>query len=139
MSVQAILGPVFALVALMFILIFRMAMMRGRAVRSGEVTPGGGSPRTAGWPKRAQQASDAYHNQLELPAFFYLLVVLAMITDDADMLFVTLSWVFVVTRYVHAFVHVGANRLRNRFAWFAAGVFILLLMWLLYAYRILVA
>jgi hypothetical protein len=139
MSVQAILGPVFALVALMFILLFRMGIARGDALKSGEVTPGGGSPRTVGWPKRAQQASDAYHNQLELPAFFYLLVVLAMITDDADRLFVAMAWVFVATRYVHAFVHVGANRLRNRFAWFSAGVFILLAMWLIYAYRILVA
>jgi hypothetical protein len=137
MSVQAILAPVFAHVLLLFILLFWMGRERWAAAQAGEVTPTGGSPRTFGWPKRAQQVSDAYHNQLELPAFFHLLVVLAMLTDDADLLFVAMSWLFVASRWGHAYVHTGANVVTRRFAWFAAGALVLLGMWLIYAWRIL--
>jgi len=50
---------------------------------------------------------------------------------------VLLSWVFVVTRLVHAGVFVTSNDLKARsLAWFA-GVLVLLAMWLYFALKIL--
>jgi hypothetical protein len=48
-----------------------------------------------------------------------------------------LSWVFVLTRLLHAYIHIGSNVVRYRFNVFALGVMILLAMWLIYAFRIL--
>lgn len=138
MTIQAILAPVFALVLLLFILLFWMGRERFAARDAGEVKPNAGSPRTFGWPRRAQQVGDCFHNQFELPPLFYALVPLAMITRKADLLFVVMSWVFVLSRYVHAFEHTGANRLKFRFPLFALGVFTLLAMWLIFAVRILI-
>ncbi|MET0313687.1 MAG: MAPEG family protein [Hansschlegelia sp.] len=59
-----------------------------------------------------------------------------MITRKADLLFVLLSWVFVVTRYAHAFEHSGRNRLKFRFPLFSAGAIVLLVMWAVFAARI---
>ena len=137
MTVQAILAPLFAQVLLTFGLLLWMAQTRFKAARAGQVTPSKGSPRTFGWPEKAQKVADSYHNQLELPVFFYVLVILALITKEADLLFVALSWVFVVSRYAHAYVHTGRNALMTRFRCYLVGALVLLAMWAIFAIRIL--
>jgi len=137
MTVQAILAPLFAQVFLTFALILWMGKVRFAAARAGQVTPNKGSPRTFGWPQKAQQVADSYHNQLELPVFFYVLVILALITKEADLLFVAMSWVFVVSRYAHAYVHTGRNVLMTRFRCYLVGALVLLAMWAIFAIRIL--
>jgi hypothetical protein len=137
MSVQAVLAPVFALVLLAFVLLFWMGRVRLTAVRAGEVKTSRASPRTFEWPGRTQQVSDCFHNQLELPPLFYALVPLAMLTHKADLLFVVLAWIFVATRWAHAFEHTHANRIRLRYPLFAAGVVILAAMWAIFALRVL--
>lgn len=138
MTYPEILAPVFALVLLLFVLLFWMGRERFVAARQGEVKPGPGSPRTFGWPRRAQQVGDCFHLQLELPMLFYVLVPLAMLTKKADLMFVAMSWIFVVSRYLHAVEHTGPNRLKFRFPLFAFGAVTLLAMWLIFALRILV-
>jgi hypothetical protein len=137
MTVAAILAPVFVQVLLTFALLFWMGQARFAAARAGEVTPSKGSPRTFGWPQKAQQVSDSFHNQLELPLLFYALVPLAMLTRKADLLFVLMSWVFVALRALHAFEHTGPNTLKRRFGLYGAGAIVLMVMWGVFAVRIL--
>ncbi|GLK55441.1 hypothetical protein JOD31_000361 [Methylopila capsulata] len=137
MTIQAILAPLFAQVLLTFGLLFWMGHVRFKAARAGLVTPTKGSPRTFGWPEKAQKVADSYHNQLELPVFFYVLVILALITKEADLLFVAMSWIFVASRYAHAFVHTGGNRIKTRFRCYLVGALVLLAMWAIFALRIL--
>ena len=137
MSVQAVLAPVFAQVLLTFVLLFwaggaRFAALRSRVVRVGDIALG-----QRVWPARVQQISNAYQNQAELPVLFYVVIGLALLTGPADLLFVVLSWVFVAARVAHAFVHVTTNRLDRRFQAFVVGALILLLMWVIFAGRIL--
>lgn len=139
MSVQAILAPVFAQVFLAFFLLVWMGRARFAAGRAGQVTKTNGSPRTFGWPDKTRQIADCFHNQLELPILFYALVPLAMLTRKTDLVFVLLSWVFVATRYLHAFEHTGANRLKWRFPLFLAGALTLMAMWIYVAIRVLAA
>ena len=68
-----------------------------------------------------------------------MLVILAMMTKKADLLFVVMSWLFVATAILDVAVHTGSNRLSPRFAAFAAGAVLLLAMWVLFALRILLA
>ncbi len=137
MTLPAILAPVFAQVLLVFFLLFWMGGTRAAAVRAGEVKPREGSPRNYGWPAKAQQVSDCFHHQFEIPTLFFALVPLAILSRKADLLFVTLSWVFVATRFLHAVEHTGTNRLKFRFPLFAAGVIVLAIMWAVFAVRIL--
>jgi hypothetical protein len=90
------------------------------------------------WPTKVAQIANAFHNQLELPVLFYVLVALALITRKADLLFVILSWVFVATRLVHAYIYTTSNILVRRFSVFLAGAVVLMLMWLIFAVRILI-
>lgn len=137
MTVQAILLPVFVQVALTFFLGLWMARRRTGAVMSREVHPKDMALGQNVWPPRVQQISNAFHNQLEMPILFYVLVVLAMITHKADLVFVVLSWAFVASRLVHAAIHVGSNRVPRRGLAFAVGVVVLIVMWLIFAVRIL--
>lgn len=129
MSVQAILAPVFALVLLAFVLLIAMGRARFAAVKTGETRVEKGSPRRFAWSEKAAKISDCFHNQLELPIFFYLAVTLGLVTRTADLVFVILSWIFVALRYVHAFEHTGANRTLWRFRLFLAGAVAVMALW----------
>ncbi|MBW8724771.1 MAG: MAPEG family protein [Inquilinus limosus] len=137
MTVQAILLPVFAQVALIFVLALWMLRERAGALRRGEVRIGDIVLGQPAWPARATQVSNSFHNQLQLPLLFFVLVILAMMTRKADLLFVAMSWLFVATRILHVAVHTGSNRLGLRFGTYAAGFVLLLAMWVIFALRIL--
>jgi len=86
---------------------------------------------------RATQIGNCYRNQFELPVLFYVLIALALPLRHADLVIVMLSWVFVVTRFVHAGVFVTSNDLNRRsLAWFA-GALVLFIMWVYFALKIL--
>lgn len=139
MTVQAILLPVFAQVALIFVLALWMLRERAGALRRGEVRVGDIVLGQPAWPARATQVSNSFHNQLQLPLLFFVLVILAMMTKKADLLFVVMSWLFVASRILHVAVHTGSNRMTPRFAAYAAGFVLLLAMWVIFALRILLA
>ena len=44
-----------------------------------------------------------------------------------------MSWMFVVTRLVHAGIHTTSNKVQLRFMVFLVGVLILAIMWIIFA------
>ena len=139
MSVQTILLPVFALVALAIGLLISLGPMRARALRSGAIGPDAVALDERQWPDKVRQVGNAYKNQFEVPVLFYALVAFALITRQADFLFVAMSWIFVALRLVHAFIHVTSNNVRLRGPVFGSGVMVLAAMWIIFAVRILAA
>jgi len=137
LSVAAILAPVFALVALLFFLTGRMAATRVGAIKAGEIKMRDIALGQNAWSDPVQQTSNAYANNLQLPVLFYALVAFAMLTKEADLLFVVMAWLFVLSRYAHAYIHITSNNVPRRFNAFAAGVLVLGLMWVIFAARIL--
>ena len=67
---------------------------------------------------------------------FYVLTILAIITRHADLLFVVMAWIFVLSRLAQAFVHCTSNNLRVRGAFFGIGALVLVIMWLIFIVRI---
>lgn len=139
MSIPAILLPVFVQVVLTFFFLFWMGRSRLAALKAGETRIRDIALRQPAWPERATQIANTFHNQLELPILFYVLVAFALIARKADMLFVVMSWMFVATRLVHAYIYATTNRVQQRFMVFIVGALILLLMWIIFAARILFA
>ncbi len=137
MSVTSLLLPVFVQVALTFALMLWMASHRVKAVRSGAVRPRDVALREPNWPARTTQIANCFHNQLELPVLFYVLVALILTTSTNSVVFVVLAWAFVITRLVHASIHTGSNEIDKRFYAMAAGMIILVVMWVIFALRIL--
>ena len=137
MSIEAILMPMFAQVALTFVLLFWMGFLRLQALRSGAVKAEQIALREPHWPLRVLQIGNAFHNQLELPVLFYVVTLLALITETLDVTLYVLSWMFVLARYLHAYIHVTSNRLDRRTGVFGVGAIALLLMWVIVIARIL--
>ena len=137
MSIQSVLLPVFVLIGLTFALLLGMAGARRNALVSKETKIRDIALGQSNWPVRATQIGNCYRNQFELPVLFYVLIAIALPIRHADLVIVILSWVFVVTRFVHAGVFVTSNDLNRRsLAWFA-GVLVLFVMWVYFALKIL--
>ena len=137
MSVAEVLLPVFAHVLLVFILLFWMGKERRDALVSREVRLRDIALGEPNWPTKATQLGNCLKNQFEFPVLFYALVALALPLRQADLLFVLLAWVFVVTRYAHAGIFVTSNNVKQRSLAFSAGVIVLLVMWIVFALKIL--
>ena len=137
MSAQMVLLPVFVLVGLGFFLLLWMATARGQAVSARETSIKDIALREPNWPVKVTQIGNCFSNQFEIPLLFYILIAIALPLRRADLVIVLLSWVFVVTRFVHAGIFVTSNDLRRRGpAWFA-GVLVLFAMWLYFALKLL--
>jgi hypothetical protein len=139
MSIPTVLLPVFVLVAMTAVLNIWMGWSRTSSVRRGAVKIRDIALGERNWLKHTQQLSNAFHNQFELPVLFYVLVAFALITRQADLLFVILSWIFVASRFVHAYIMVTTNYVPRRAQVHFIGSGVLILMWLIFAVRILLA
>ncbi|WP_134496782.1 MAPEG family protein [Microvirga pakistanensis] len=139
MSISAVLLPAYVQVGLTFLLLFWLGRSRVLALRAGDVRMADVALGERNWPKRILQIQNSYHSQFELPVLFYVLTALALITRKADMLFVVMAWMFVVSRLVHAFIHTTSNKMIRRFQAFVVGVIILMIMWIVFALRVLFA
>ncbi len=95
MTIEAILLPMFAQVALTFGLLFWMTILRLRVIRLGDVKPQQVALREPAWPPHVLQVGNAFHNQIELPVLFYAVVLLALTTETLDVILCVLSWMFV--------------------------------------------
>lgn len=136
MSVQMVLLPVLVLVGLTFALLLWMASARTRALTSREISLKDIALGQPNWPSRATQIGNCFRNQFEVPVLFYILIALALPLRHADLFIVEASWVFVVTRFVHAGIFVTTNDVRKRsLAWFV-GVLVLFAMWIYFALKI---
>jgi hypothetical protein len=137
MPVAAVLLPLFVEVGLSFALLFWLGPTRIRALRQGEVRLPDIALGQKAWPERAVQIANAFDNQFQLPVLFYVLTALALITRKADLAFVILAWIFVLSRLAHAAVHTTSNEMRRRFGAYLVGAVVLALMWLVFAAEIL--
>lgn len=129
MSQTALMMPVFVLITLTFVLLFRMAFARIGAIARKETTMADIAVDATAYPKPVLQASNAFHNQLQVPVLFYVLVAFTLVLQLSDYVMVVLAWVFVASRLWHAYIHSTHNHVRTRFYAFAIGVVTLIVMW----------
>ncbi len=137
MSIRMVLLPLFVQVGLTFALLIGMVALRRQTLVSGETKIREIALGQPNWPVRATQVGNCYRNQFELPMLLYVLIALALPLRHADLFIVLMSWVFVITRFVHAGVFVTSNDLGRRSMAWLAGVLVLLVMWLYFALKML--
>lgn len=136
MTGTAIFWPMIAHVALVIGLYALLGLRRKQAVTSG-------SARTSQFRENLQEPAESLfvrnslHNQFELPPLFHIACLALFVTQGAGTAVLVLAWLFVASRYAHAFVHVTSNRIRYRRPAFAAGFVILVVLWGLFAVQLL--
>jgi hypothetical protein len=137
MTVQEVLLPLFLEVILTFGLLFWLAPLRSHDFSSGVTRPEDIALREPKWSQRSLQVGYSYSNQFELPVLFYVLTILAYFTRHAGVVFVVLAWMFVIFRYLQAYVHVTSNKVRLRGTFFIVSALVLAIMWGIYMIEIL--
>ena len=136
MNQTAIFWPMIAHVALVVMIYALLSLRRKEAVRAGAARISQ-FRENRNEPAQSLFARNALENQFELPVLFHFACLALYVTGGAGLLAVALAWLFVVSRYVHAFIHVTSNRIRFRQPAFILGFVMVVAMWLLLAVHLL--
>jgi hypothetical protein len=138
MSQVVILYPVFVQVLLTLTVLASLAVARARAIRTMDRQRGNPDLALgrAVWPDDATKRAANFRNQFELPLLFYAVVAFALIIHGADLLMVVLAWLFVLSRVIHAAIHIGPNKVRWRTPAYSLGFLILAIMWIKLALQV---
>ena len=123
--------PMFAMVLLTATVLVILFRSRVRAVGAKKITSqyfriyqGEAEPEETAKPARH------FSNLFEAPTLFYAACITAMVTHDTGYVLQALAWVYVVARILHAWIHLGGNRLRQRIRAYFAGWLALLAIWI---------
>ncbi|GAA3921979.1 MAPEG family protein [Litoribacillus peritrichatus] len=136
MTETAILLPVLAQVFLTLMLFILLLLRKKEAMQSGTVNSEETALDNRKWPSAVVKVSNNIANQFETPMLFYVLCLILFGLNVVSSAIIYLAWVYVVTRYVHAYVHVTSNFVPFRMKAFALGVLILLCMTVITAIHI---
>ena len=122
--------PMFAMVLLTFIVLIRLFRTRTQSVASGAVkasfykTYQGDAE-----PEAAQKLTRHFSNLFEAPTLYYAACLAGLTMHVTDLAFLIMAWAYVVARLIHAYIHLGKNKIYPRiYAYFSSWI-ILLVMW----------
>jgi len=131
----AIFWPMLAQVALIYGIYFLMFLRRKAAVEAGSVKISD-FRENRNEPPESLLVRNNLANQYELPVLFFAACLALYATQGSNILTVALAWIFVLSRIVHAAIHVTSNRIRHRQPAFTLGFLVLLAMWIWFALHI---
>ena len=131
MYFKPLLLPLLAQVALSFIVMISMLRARVAETKSKNIHPQKLDTRSNSKQllKDSAPAADNYSNMFELPVLFYTAILLTLILMVQDSILVILAWAFVISRYLHSFIHMTYNKVMHRFSVFLFSSFLLLAFW----------
>ncbi|MDL2407544.1 MAPEG family protein [Rhizobium calliandrae] len=122
--------PMVAHAVLVYILYALLGLRRRRAVKAGLIRQSQFRENyAADEPLESLVARNSLANQFELPLLFHACSIALFVAQADNLPALILAWIFVVSRYAHAFVHVTSNNLRYRSPLFAIGYIALGGMW----------
>jgi hypothetical protein len=81
-------------------------------------------------PESIAVTTRAFNNQFEIPLLFYVITVLYLFLMPYDTLGFVLAWLFVFSRYVHAYIHLTYNHIIHRLVAFLFGFICVIIMWI---------
>lgn len=123
--------PMFAMVLLTAVVLATLFRSRVGAVRQGLVSAAFYRLyRGEVEPESSVKAARHFANLFEAPVLFYVVCLSAMVLHFTGAAMQALAWVYVAARAVHAYVHLGSNRLQNRIGAYFFSWFVLLAMWI---------
>jgi hypothetical protein len=138
MDNRLIFLPAVAMVALTFVVWWRMYAMRVGEMKRERIHPQAVAT-SAEMAARVKdtRASDNFRNLFELPVLFYMALAVAALTGQVNIATVSLAWLFVALRIVHSAIHCTYNKVMHRFSAYLAGGLVLWALWGVLAFGLL--
>ncbi len=81
-------------------------------------------------------SADNFENLFEMPVLLYVASVIIYVLSKVDALYLGLTWLYVILRYAHSYIHCTNNRVKYRFRIFAGSVIVLFIIWMRLAAQI---
>jgi hypothetical protein len=138
MSQTSILLPLFAMVALTFMVwvrlyIDRISELRSRQIAVQEIS----TSRQMAERLNNTTAADNFKNLFEMPVLFYVFCLTIFVTQSVTAVFVGGSWLYVLLRVAHSAIHCTYNNVLHRFTVYAVSSLLLFGLWFMVGVRIL--
>lgn len=132
MSELSLVYPMLAMVLLTAVVLVMLFRSRVRMVREGlaPVSYFRTFQGSVEQPEYTIKPARHFANLFEAPTLFYAGCLAAMVTGVTGVAVVVLAWAYVAMRYLHAFIHLGGNRVRYRMRAYFASWLCLLALWI---------
>lgn len=129
-SVQLVY-PMLAMFLVTLITLAKMFLARRNAIISGQMKMGYFKTFTGGdQSEEVLKTGRHFSNIFEAPVLFYIACILGMILPIQGWVFVILAWIYVIARCLHAYIHMGPNKVMHRMQAYAFSWMILTAMWI---------
>lgn len=135
MNQTAIFWPMIAQVALIYGVYVLIGARRKAAVRTGQASVSQ-FRENQNEPPSSLFVRNNLANQFELPVLFFAACLTVHAIQATTTTTVILACIFVLSRYVHAAIHVTTNRIRYRQPTFVVGYLALAAIWAIIAWRL---
>ena len=125
-----ILAPAFAMVAITFVVWWRMFFTRVAQMKRERIHPQAVATSAQATAKLTDsRAADNFRNLFELPVLFYAALLVAAVTGQVGPVSLALAWIFVVLRIAHSAIQCSYNKVMHRFYAYVAGGMVLFALW----------
>lgn len=81
-------------------------------------------------PEKIRVLGRHYDNQFQLPLLFLMSCLAVLQLQAADIWTAVFTWAFVLSRWLHTYIHLGSNKVLTRAKAFALGWFFIVLIWI---------
>ncbi len=123
--------PMIGMVLLTVIVSVRLIQLRYRAVFQDGVNPAYFKlNKGAKLPDYLVKVTQHYENLFETPLLFYVGVLLVLVLNQVDTLYIILAWAFLFSRIAHAYIHTGNNKIRLRRNSFLLSYLVIIILWI---------
>ena len=136
MSRDLIFVPVLVQVLLTLGIYVHLIKVKIAAIKAGQVDKERRALHEDAWPDSVLQINNNIRNQFELPVLFYVMAFALWALDSVHWAALVAASLFVLSRIVHAVIHLGSNYVPNRRRAFTVGWWVLLAMALLVAWEL---
>ena len=128
MNANLIFWPILIQITITIAGFMLLGVRKARAVKSGTVDMKKTALDNNAWPDYVLKVSNNIRNQFQVPVLFYVLCFIFYSLDAVSLVVLSMAWIFVISRVVHAYIHMSSNNVPARFSVFTIGFVVMVLM-----------
>ncbi len=128
MDPKQIFWPVLVQILLTVVGFMLMGVQKAKAVKANDVDMTKTALNNDAWPEYVMKVTNNVRNQFQVPLLFYVICFVFYSINAVTTTVLYLAWAFVITRIIHAYIHMSSNYVPARFRVFTLGFVILVVM-----------
>ena len=130
MNSNLIFLPVLTQIAITIVGFMLLGVRKAKALKEGNVDMTKTALDNDAWPDYVLMVSNNIRNQFQVPVLFYVLCFVFYSINAVTTTVLYLAWAFVISRIIHAYIHMSSNYVPARFRVFTVGFVIMVIMFI---------